>query len=476
MRPIYVYTEQDTTPRFFELVRAIRDELGITNRVLPYSLNRPLPHDTQVVVFGNVTDPAYTHTNNIYTYSPAQVLTKANAVTVVGAAFKLASGVTPNVPHAPKNGVEVIYQDNPRSVWEQAYDEILAESEVVIDIETSGNIKAGTVDDDDVELLSIAFYLPNAGKSIVFQGDYYTGGGYRCIGWFAKFLVFYTGKSIYHNGKFDTRVLNRLGQDFNVQAPVDEDTMLMHHVLYQAAGMHGLKQLCKAYFNAPDWEAEGKKYTKGGGHFENIPFDKLALYNGLDVYWTYVLYQHLRPMIDADENAIRAYDLELQASEFLLRVEQRGIPFDTGAAESLQTECEDDMGYELYAMRTLTENEKFNPNSPKQVKEALAEFGYEVTGTSVQVLEELKAELNEHDPAYMFIDSLLIYRKNAKIVSTYVKGWMGKERNGLVHPTFLVHGTSTGRLSSTSPNAQNMPRNKKVRAIVGIKDTQDLGD
>lgn len=466
MLPIYVYVEQDATPRFYELVKAIREELGITNPVFPYHAGIALPPSVPVIVFGKVTDPDYTHTNNIYTYSPAQVMSKANAVTVVGAAFKLAARTTPNVPHGPENGVEVIYQDNPRKAWEWAYDEILAEPEVVIDIETSGNIKAGTVDDDDVELLSIAFYLPNAGKSIVFQGDYY--GGYRCITCFAKFLVFYTGKSIYHNGKFDTRVLNRLGRELNVQAPVDEDTMLMHHVLYQAAGMHGLKQLCKAYFNAPDWEAEGKKYTKGGGHFENIPFEKLALYNGLDVYWTYVLYQHLRPMIDADDNAIRAYDLELQASAFLLRVEQRGIPFDTGAAESLQTECEDAMARELAVMRLLTAQEKFNPNSPKQVKEFLVSTGHEVSGTSVQVLEELKADLHDSDPASMFIESLLHYRKNAKIASTYVKGWMSKERDGLVHPTFLVHGTSTGRLSSTSPNSQNLPRNKKVRSIVGF--------
>jgi DNA polymerase I-like protein with 3'-5' exonuclease and polymerase domains len=60
-----------------------------------------------------------------------------------------------------------------------------------------------------------------------------------------------------------------------------------------------------------------------------------------------------------------------------------------------------------------------------------------------------------------------------KIKSTYAEGWKKQARDDgtgqyRVRPTFLVHGTSTGRLSSTGPNAQNMPREKKVRKIVAL--------
>lgn len=470
-RMIYVYTEQDTSPRFFEVIRAIKAELGIHDIVMAIPAARffEVHPSVPVVVFGKIEDPEYTHTNNVFTYSPAQVLTKANVVTVVGAAFKLALQDVPEVPHAPANGVDVVRATNSDFMWGERYDQILKEPEVVIDIEVSGNITKGTPEDDDVELLSIAFYLPQAQKSIVFQGDYYNAFGARsCIVYFAWFLAHYTGKCIYHNGKFDTRVLNRLGAKVNVFASVDEDTMLMHHVLYQAAGMHGLKGLCKMYFNAPDWEAPAKKYTKGGGHYENIPFAELAEYNGLDVYWTYMLYQRLRPLIDVDEAAVRAYELEREAAAFLLKVEARGIPFDQRAADELQELCEAVMADELAAMRALTGNEKFNPNSPMQVKAYLAELGEEVAGTSVEILSALREDFNGDETAALFIDSLLVYRKRAKINSTYVKGWGVKVRDGKVHPTFLVHGTSTGRLSSSSPNSQNLPRSKEVRKIVGI--------
>ena len=464
---VYVYTEQDTSPRFFEAIKAIKADTGIEDSIVPVTARNVdfMAADKPVVVFGKVEDPEYKHMNNIYTYSPAQTLTKANAVTVVGTALKRAAGRLPDVAHGPRE-INLVMANAPTKHIADEVAALVSASELVVDIEVSGNIKTGTPEDADVKLLTIAFYNPDTDRSVVFQGGWYGVECQRLQDVICAVLTRYEGDLIWHNGKFDVRALNRIMND---DIRVDHDTMLMHHVLNQAAGMHGLKDLCKLYFNAPEWEFEAKKYTKGGGHYENIPLSLLAEYNGLDVYWTYQLYKLLKPQIEADENAQTAYELELAASKFLLRVEQRGIPFDTAAALKLEEECKFNMEAEREAMKLLTRVKDFNPNSPIQVKTALQVMGHSVIGTSVGVLEELREKLQDDEVSALFIDSLLRYRKYAKISSTYVRGWMNKERDGFVHPTFLVHGTSTGRLSSSSPNAQNFPRNKEVRKIVGLQ-------
>lgn len=459
MGTIFVYTEQDTSPRFLEVIKEIKKYTGTNARIYPVTAQsvKDLPRFTPVVVFGKVEDPEYTHYNNIYTYSVAQVLTKANALTVVSSAFARALGNTPELPNGPTN--VVTYSMAPWVIpIEMDY-----EGYVVVDIETSGNIRTGTVDDDDVRLLTVAFYFPVLDSAYVYKCNWY-GGFEGAEAALANYFRNSEAKFIWHNGKFDVRVISRL---LGVTPRIDHDTMLMHHALNQAAGNHKLKDLCQLYLGAPEWEQDLKKYTKGGGHYELIPFNLLAKYNAYDVYWTWQLFSYLKPQLDADEAVQNAYKLELAASEFLLKVEQRGIPFDAEAAGKLEDECEAAKLLAYQALENIV-GKGFNPNSPKQVKEYLHSAGYKVAKTDVVTIEELQTTLEEDSVVGLFCEALLGYRKHAKISSTYVKGWKSRERNGRVHPTFLIHGTSTGRLSSTSPNSQNVPRDKKVRAIVGL--------
>ena len=270
-------------------------------------------------------------------------------------------------------------------------------------------------------------------------------------------------KYIYHNGKFDIRVLERvLGRKLRV----DEDSMLLHHVLYQAASSHGLKVLAMRYLGAHDWEDDIKKYLKKGEGYETIPPEILAEYNYWDVYYTYNLWLFLTQQM-IDENTEKAYRMELRASEFLLRVEQRGIPIDMEALDDLERDAEHRADLAMENMREIVGNDNFNPNSPKQVKETYAAaYGIDLPGTSVDVIRPLTEHYNSS--VSEFSQELLDFRENNKIARTYARGWRKLTRNGRVHPTFLIHGTSTGRLSSSSPNAQNIPRSKRVRRMVGV--------
>lgn len=79
-----------------------------------------------------------------------------------------------------------------------------------------------------------------------------------------------------HNGTFDMPYLSkRLG----INVYHHEDTLLMHFVLDNLAGEHGLKPLARRWLRAADWDSDAKSYLKHGAYFENIPRDKLYKYN-----------------------------------------------------------------------------------------------------------------------------------------------------------------------------------------------------
>lgn len=453
---IPVYSEQALSPRASEVIRAIVDSTYPEHEI---KFRQWTGEFGKVLIFGRVPEGKYKNVEFIRTYSIAQVMSKANAASVIGAALRRFITEPDPIPFE-----HVMESTQPRFRilgWD-------FDAPTAIDIETNGNL-GKTHTPEDVEVISVALY--QAGREpMVFLRDYSTGWQgatyplrdtqLEDLAWLLPQFT----KGIYHNGKFDTRVLNRvLGVKLNVWF----DTMLAHHVLNHAAGNHKLKHLAQQYLAAPEWEQDLGKYTKGGGHYELIPGKLLRDYNGYDVYWTWKLWEFLSPQIEADENEQRAFALEMAAADFLLDVEAYGIPFNYEYARSYGAKLEQQMGQAKDALQRQV-GSAFNPASPQQVKKYLDKQRYSVGSTNEEGLLTVRALAQREGNGHVmsFVDSLLAYRKNAKIKGTYVDGWYSKVRNGRVHPTYLVHGTSTGRLSSTQPNAQNVPRDKVIRKLV----------
>lgn len=70
-------------------------------------------------------------------------------------------------------------------------------------------------------------------------------------------------------------------------------------------------------------------------------------------------------------------------------------------------------------------------------------------------------------PKYRFINRLLEYKKKLKLLNTYVKGIEERMNYGIINPSFLQTGTTSGRYSSRNPNFQNLPRNdKRIKACI----------
>lgn len=471
-RICFAYSEHKLTPAAIDVIRAIKEENGFADVVFDdFIAMAKYMEPKKILVFGSQPpEGVWNGVEFIYTYSIPQIMTKANAATVLSSSLNLYFSGTHEVSDDFRITRVAEYGFGPLDMF---YD---PELPTAIDIETDGLLgKEHTP--DEVNVISVALY--QEGKpALVYAVEKYNrlvgtipmdAQQHPSVSQLVEQLPMFK-KAIYHNGKFDIRVLERY---FDIKLTNWFDTMLAHHTLNHAAGEHALKALARRYFGAPDWEGDIKQYLTKGGHYENIPVDRLTEYNGWDVYWTYQLWKLLAPQIESDERNETAFLFEMSVADMLLKVEKNGVPLDAYAVNRLNTDLGTEIDGLLEILKATVKDDNFKPNSPQQVKRALEEkFGISVASTAEGVLQEL-LDNGIDGTAKMFIELLLQYRGASKARSTYVKAWSEYARvdsQGIlrVKPTFLVHGTSTGRLSSTGPNVQNMPRDKAIRKIVGV--------
>ena len=290
---------------------------------------------------------------------------------------------------------------------------------------------------------------------------------------------------LWHNGKFDTKFLHLLGYE---SARCDEDTMLLHYALDETKGTHGLKELAAELLGAEEYESEVKKYVNQPKGYRNVPKEQLYKYLAKDVSYTLQIHQKL--LEKADSTALKLYySMLMPASEFLKGVELKGIHIDQDHIHSLRTELEADESRVLGNIEELVGKywepekyikdtgakkapEKFSPNSPKQVNWMMYRRmrlkpprGFKPS-TDKEILSKFLETISKETIVGQFLTLMLELRKVQKMLSTYVKGILEQtQADGRVHQTYLIHGTVTGRLSSSEPNVQNIPREARIRNI-----------
>lgn len=414
---------------------------------------------TPVLVLGNM--PEVTPITYIKTLSQKQILSNPAALTEVEAAV--------NRLLAPKSypamRYEVLSDITAGKLDHMGY-------RVVVDIETGGDIDIMLP--EETWLLSVAL---NDGINIYVIPEELL----RKRSWMQRlldFLLHRKRKLIAHNMKFDFRTLTaQLGGEIKGHL----DTMLLHHAINPGAKEHGLKPTCMKYLGAPDWDKAIKEYVKGfykelpAGYpaelvrayrgkkvavgYENIPRDLLYEYNAYDVYWTWFLYEYLAKAAEGDPRIAKIAKFEFEMSNFFQDVERNGVAVNLQYLDELLAELTEQETATLAAIRELTDDPKFNPNSHVQVKKYFLEQGIKLKSTAEGILDDLK--LDEGSDEDKFRTLLLEARGITKLKGTYVEGILKRVHSGLVYPDFFVHGTSTGRLSSRDPNIQNVPRDEE---------------
>lgn len=260
------------------------------------------------------------------------------------------------------------------------------------------------------------------------------------------------------NGKYDTgRCLNKFLGD--VEIPVVFDTMLASYALDESSGVHDLEYMSREYLGAPDWKTEFRNKLETKGDYGSGAADDLYRYNAIDVRNTSLLRDQFVEKLER-KGLTDFNEWLLKVADHLVHVEARGLAVDLDYNSWLEEEYD-----RLVSSIDFGDAENVNPNSPKQITEYLDGLHVSTKSTDKGSLNGLidRYELLGRDDVVGFCKSLLEHRSVSKMKSTYITGLRKLLVDGVAHPTFLLHGTTTGRLSSRRPNLQNVVRGSKIR-------------
>ncbi len=269
---------------------------------------------------------------------------------------------------------------------------------------------------------------------------------------------------IAHNAKYDIMVLANHGMPLR---GLVSDTMIAAYLLGEK-GL-GLKDLAFTHLGITmtpisDLIGKGKEQLT----MSQVPIDQAAAYACADVAMTLRLQQLLEPRLKEAGLWSLYTEIELPLVPVLVDMERAGVALDVPLLHQISR----DLAHKIGSLEQDIYNavgHRFNINSTQQLASVLfdelrlpktkrTKTGY---STDVSVLEELRG-------AHPIIDLLLEYRQLIKLKSTYVDTLplLVNPQTGRVHTSFNQTVTTTGRLSSSDPNLQNIPIRTDVGRLV----------
>ncbi len=273
-----------------------------------------------------------------------------------------------------------------------------------------------------------------------------------------------------HNLKYDLVVLGSYG----VTVSPLTDTMLMSYVLDAGKNGHGMDELAELHLGYKTIKfADVAGTGKAMKTFDHVPLDQATAYAAEDADITLQLYHAFYPRLITEKMVHIFERLERPLVPVIAAMERQGIRVDRLLLDRLGHEFSHQMARLEKAIYKLAGRE-FNVGSPKQLGEILFDemsisMSSDVNGsqktkppkktktgayvTDVDVLENLAAQGHEL-PA-----RVLEWRGLSKLKSTYVDNLIAavSPKTSRVHTSYSLAGTSTGRLSSSDPNLQNIP-------------------
>ena len=269
------------------------------------------------------------------------------------------------------------------------------------------------------------------------------------------------------NLKYDWVVFSRYGIEV---APFD-DTMLISYVLDAGKGGHGMDELARRHLgHQPITFSDVAGTGRAKVTFDRVALDKATTYAAEDADVTLRLWRMMKPRLVAERRVAVYETLERPLLPIIARMEMAGIRVDRDMLSRLsgdfsqilvrlEEEIQEDAG------------EKFSVGSPKQIGDILfGKMGLPGAkktpsgqwATPATLLEEL-AQAGHELPK-----KILEWRQLSKLKSTYTDSLQthADRETQRVHTSFSLAATTTGRLSSSEPNLQNIPvRTEEGRRI-----------
>jgi DNA polymerase-1 len=361
------------------------------------------------------------------------------------------------LPQPEAAGCRITVVDSGDALEELA--ETLAEaSEVAVDTETDSPdpIEASPVGLAVALEGDRAWYLPLCGGSALDRRSV-AGALQRAVDGGAGMVA--------QNAKYDMHVLRGIGVDW---PRVGGDPFLADYLLRPGGGQRSLAALSRLYLGE-----DMREYAEVVGDacsLMDVPTERVAEYCCADVTAALRLHRLLAAKMAEQKEVGGVYrEVELPLVPVLTDMERRGVSLDRGSLERLREEYGARLA-ELADEAAGIAGAPINLNSPRQVSAVLFDqLGLEPvrrtsTGrpsSSMTVLEALRGR-------HRFVDLVIEHRELSKLVSTYIERLpeFVSPKTGLIHTSFNQAVTATGRLSSSSPNLQNIPiRTERGRSV-----------
>lgn len=256
--------------------------------------------------------------------------------------------------------------------------------------------------------------------------------------------------------KYDSHVLKKYGIELNNW---HMDTMLASYVINGVATRHNMDDLARHYLgvNTTTFEDVAGKGAKQLS-FDKVDMDKASDYACEDADITYRLFSVFDEYLQKDTNANSLlHKLEIPTAQILAQMEHDGILIKTEFLGKLSLAFDNQIS-QLEQKAFELAGESFNVASPKQLGEILFDklgiSGGKKTKTGQYSTSEATLAKIDHP----LVDVVLEHRSLSKLKSTYTDA-LAKvaDKQGRVHTSYHQALTSTGRLSSSDPNLQNIP-------------------
>ena len=327
-----------------------------------------------------------------------------------------------------------------------------------------------SIDSLEAELVGVSFsFEANSGYYLPIAHQEKTAiSRDEALRWLKQIIEASQDKVIGQNLKYDLQVLRN--HQINIKR-FYADTMLMSYSINSTASRHNLDALAEYYLNIKtikfeDVMGKGKNKLK---NFSEVPIKEATNYAAEDADITLQLYRTFETKIDHKTKKM-LQEIEYPMIFVLMEMEATGALIDIKHLNSLSN----NFGSKLINLVQKIHKHSgvvFNIDSPKQLSEVLFDkMGIEAKGlkktssgyysTSESVLQKL-ADENE------IIKDILEYRTLAKLKSTYTDKLSEIcDLGSRVHTSYHQAVTSTGRLSSSDPNLQNIPIRTKDGIVI----------
>jgi DNA polymerase I len=272
-------------------------------------------------------------------------------------------------------------------------------------------------------------------------------------------------KKIGHNIKYDILVLSNYG--IQVAGSIF-DSMIASYIV-RADGQHNMDDVALEYLayktvSFTDLVGSGKEQK----HIRNVSLQALSDYSCEDSDITFRLYETLYKKLHELDMMRLCEEIEFPLALVLSHMERAGVSIDVNHLSGMSKELEKQLETLTHDIHSLA-GTVFNINSTQQLAEILfnrlklpsvrkTKTGF---STDVGVLESLKGK-------HPIIEKLLDFRQSSKLKSTYIDALpqLIHPRTGRVHTSFNQTVTTTGRLSSSDPNIQNIPIRTEIGRLI----------